>query len=531
MFLVWVCVLLFVSLQLLCIEGRIAPHFLSVGSGVGLPSAVKDKYHSTSVILQSMVELERTCKFLVRHEIEAIDPNTNSPRKNDAYTLTDPDVSKDNKKRFMLTFGVHGREYISSETALHLSRFVCEKTSATTGHVANIQTSKDSKDALIPPALVPDVTTKSETAPKSDAKPESIVTNMIETELDKSAFGSKMTVERLKEILKKTEITFIPIVNIDGRKKVETGDSCTNQRKNGRNVDINRNFQNWWNPSNAHPYEEDYQGPSAMSEWETNVIKTLAEKFQPHAFIDIHSGDLGLGYVYGHSSTEVSRHDLANSKWTKLVDEEVFGGKVWNGNLARMGSMPYESHGSSCDYMYESQNAKISGTWEVWRKPSFFGSSNSASDASSSAAAAKYEHVSVSLTPIKKIDEKIATSVDQKVKPDSSLSQSNLIQSPPVDSFDKELQSLIDSSVGQNGVQEMGLTKEDMQVLVQSMKTEGKQNQEIQTLLQEMSREQCFAYFNPIMPDHYDRTVKGFSYAILVGAEKLSSPEVIAACS
>jgi len=517
--------------QFYFLEGRLAPHFLSVGSGVGLPSAVKDKYHTTDVILQSFTDLERTCKYLVRHEIEATEPGTNSPRRADAYTLTDPDVSKENKKRFMLTFGIHGREYISSETALYLARLVCEKSNTATA-TTNLQLNKESKDSLIPEAIVKlDATTlKAETkAPAlspEQTKDSTISLTMIEAELDKSSV-SKMTTERIRNILKATEITFVPVVNADGRRKVERGESCTNQRKNGRNVDINRNFQNWFNPSNAQPHEEDYQGSSPMSEWETNIVKTLGEKFQPHAYIDIHSGDVGLGYVYGHSSSEVSKHDRANSIWTKSVDDEVFNGKVWSGNLARMGSMPYESHGSSCDYMYETHHAKISGTWEIWRKPSFFSSSSSSSSSQSASTKAKYEHVSVTLTPSKPIS-------------GGSLSPNLKANTKEVVSFveteeallDKELQTLVDASVSESKFTEgLGLSKEHLQILVQSMKSEGKQSNEIQTLLQEMSREQCFAYFNPIMPEQYDRTVKSFSFAILVGAEKLSSAEIVSACN
>jgi len=98
--------------------------------------------------------------------------------------------------------------------------------------------------------------------------------------------------------------------------------------------------------------------------------------------------------------------------------------------------------------------------------------------------------------------------------------------------LDKELQTLVDASVSESKFTEgLGLSKEHLQILVQSMKSEGKQSNEIQTLLQEMSREQCFAYFNPIMPEQYDRTVKSFSFAILVGAEKLSSAEIVSACN
>jgi hypothetical protein len=306
-------------------------------------------------------------------------------------------------------------------------------------------------------------------------------------------------------------------------------------------VDVNRNFQNWFNPLNAAPGEEDYQGPAAMSEWETNIVRTLSDRFHPHAFIDIHSGDLGLGYVYGHSSRERSQHDAINRQWIANVNKEVFHGQVWTGNLANMGTMPYESHGSSCDYMYESQHAKISGTWEVWKKESFFAASADAASASTVASTAstastdasgKYQHV-YAIVPLTAPDQPIQKSSQAlvpEVKPVEIQALQLDVTSTKAPAIDAELLAMVQTQTGDNGFDEaLGLHKEDLITLVQAMKAEGKENSEVQTLLQEMSREQCFAYFNPIMPEHYDSTVSNFAYAVLVGAEGLTSPDVAAA--
>jgi len=363
-------------------------------------------------------------------------------------------------------------------------------------------------------------------------------------QIDVNLQASAMNYNRLLQILKTTEITFIPVLNHAGRMKVESGDSCTNQRKNGRNVDVNRNFANWFDPNNAKSYDEDYQGPSSMSEWEANIVRTLAQQFHPHAFIDIHSGDLGMGYVYGHSASARTADDELNSKWARAVDSEAFGGSVWVGNLANMGSMPYQSHGCSCDYMYETQKARISGTWEIWRKPSFFAqastamSQNSASltnVATMTAAASKFDYVSTTVTPIDAVDSLQAKFVpDTFAKTASSsalqIDEATLMPAHEHTPLKEELLALVQSAVDETGHNEnLGLNREQIQSLVQLMQEQGNTKDEIQTLLQDMSREQCFAYFNPVMPEDYDRTVSMFTLAILVGAEKLSSPEISAA--
>jgi len=505
-----------------------------------MPSVVRDKYHTTDSILHGIADLEKSCPYIVKHEIQAFDASSSGMRSNSAYTLTDPNTPKDNKKRFMLTFGMHGREYISSEAALALSRYVCQKTSSE-GSVAALavsSTSTPKKDNL-QSSLIPESfkgPKLEEPKPAQQQAPAKTATGaQANVELNAEAQqGDAMSKDRLLNILKTTEIVFIPVVNIDGRKKVESGASCTEQRKNGRNVDINRNFADWFNPNNAAPSEEDYQGPTSMSEWETNIIKTLADSFRPHAFIDIHSGDLGMGFVYGHSGSDRTPHDVINRKWAQAISNEVFNGQVWVGNLANMGSMPYESHGSSCDYMYKSQSAHISGTWEIWRKPSFFASTAASTGASN-------VNMGVSLLALKPKSEDVASKFDyvstNTFKVDTVLDQSkqvkiagtpDAIQTNQAIKGFPEMHELLQTSLGKEVSEGLGLTEQNLVSLVQDLKTQGTSEQDIQVLLQDMSREQCFAYFNPVMPDHYDHTVNSFTRAILLGAEKLSSSDIAA---
>jgi hypothetical protein len=415
---------------------------------------------------------------MTKHEVQAQSPDMQKARTNVAYTLTHPDAPKENKKRFMLTFGMHGREYISSETALHLSHYVC-----------NTMAKASSKGS----AALGSAPDAPQSAPSTQGPKAEHMSAFVEV-----ALGKKMELDRLTKILQATEITYIPVLNIDGRKKVESGDSCTNQRKNGRNVDINRNFADWFAPNNAGPHDEDYQGTNPMSEWESNIVKTLASQFKPHAYLDIHSGDLGMGTVYGHSGTDKSPHDSVNQKWVQGIDNEVFGDKVWHGNLANMGTMPYESHGSSCDYMYHSQGARLSGTWEIWRKQSFFAASSSSSASSSVAmagsmrlkedamtdAASKFDHVDTNVVSIAAVSD---SALPRDLLPNQKLNQvgSALIPgamaptaSKPTDELQGLLQSALDTSGEHNDA--LGLTRDEMQSLIQSMQNDGMSTPDIQ---------------------------------------------------
>ena len=77
--------------------------------------------------------------------------------------------------------------------------------------------------------------------------------------------------------------------NHRGRDKVEGGDLC--ERKNGAGVDPNRNWSvDWGEKEKDHdPYEEN-PGTHAFSEPETTIVRDIAQGFQPHVWVNVHSG-------------------------------------------------------------------------------------------------------------------------------------------------------------------------------------------------------------------------------------------------
>ena len=92
-------------------------------------------------------------------------------------------------------------------------------------------------------------------------------------------------------------------VDVNGRAKVEAGDLC--ERKNGRGVDCNRNWAVDWGVKapDYDPYEE-YPGTAPFSEPEAFMLKTLLEEFEPHAWVNVHSGMEALFLPYDHKATE-----------------------------------------------------------------------------------------------------------------------------------------------------------------------------------------------------------------------------------
>merc|ERR1740117_1531902 len=72
---------------------------------------------------------------------------------------------------------------------------------------------------------------------------------------------------------------------------VEQGDYCT--RVNANKVDINRNFDIDWQTA-EHGNADTNPGTHAFDQPEARILKTVMEKFQPHAHLDLHSGFRGM---------------------------------------------------------------------------------------------------------------------------------------------------------------------------------------------------------------------------------------------
>nr|GMD45232.1 carboxypeptidase A6 isoform X2 [Ipomoea batatas] len=90
--------------------------------------------------------------------------------------------------------------------------------------------------------------------------------------------------------------------NVNGRKLVEKGELC--ERRNGRGVDLNRNWSVDWGKKEKDydPYEEN-PGTSPFSEPETQLMRKLSTSFEPHIWVNVHSGMEALFMPYDHKNT------------------------------------------------------------------------------------------------------------------------------------------------------------------------------------------------------------------------------------
>ncbi|KAK6131377.1 hypothetical protein DH2020_034862 [Rehmannia glutinosa] len=218
-----------------------------------------DLYHTSGALLEEIESLVH--RHPDKLSIEKIS-GTNKGYKAEITVITYSGNRKESddraKLRILLTFGQHARELITTELALRLLSILSE---------------------------------------------EEFLPNMDRSSLNR-------TLDRLV-------IKIVPMENLNGRKLVEDGELCerrngiiindfgckidTGYHKNakclkvkflsGRGVDLNRNWSVDWGKKEKDydPYEEN-PGTAPFSEPETQIMRKLSVSFEPHIWVNVHSG-------------------------------------------------------------------------------------------------------------------------------------------------------------------------------------------------------------------------------------------------
>ncbi|XP_011101122.1 carboxypeptidase A6 [Sesamum indicum] len=209
------------------------------------------------------------------------------------------------KLRILLTFGQHARELITTELALRLLSILSEE------------------------QFLPNV--------------------------DRSTLNR--TLDRLI-------IKVVPVENLNGRKRVEDGELC--ERRNGRGVDLNRNWSVDWGKKEKDydPYEEN-PGPAPFSEPESQIMRKLSVSFEPHIWVNVHSGMEALFMPYDHKNTtpdgipyQIMKSMLDDLNHFYLRDHCLVG----SGGA----SVGYLAHGTATDYMYDIARVPMAFTFEIY---------------------------------------------------------------------------------------------------------------------------------------------------------------------
>lgn len=170
------------------------------------------------------------------------------------------------------------------------------------------------------------------------------------------------TVRSLLEHRPQRRVTIVPVLNVWGRKQVDSGRKCL--RKNKHGVDTNRNYQ----IAHRHAYpkhSEEYEGPHALSEPESKLVAALLQK-GVQRYINVHSGEFSM-YMPYDSSRNPPPH--AERMRTFLRTLQPLCPKCAEGSAATVSS--YKAYGTSVDYAIRVAHVPEAYTFEVYGAMSY----------------------------------------------------------------------------------------------------------------------------------------------------------------
>ncbi|KAI3734512.1 hypothetical protein L6452_13982 [Arctium lappa] len=168
----------------------------------------------------------------------------------------------------------------------------------------------------------------------------------------------------LNRTLENTVIKVVPMENLNGRKKVESGELC--ERRNGRGVDLNRNWSVDWGKKEKDfsPYEEN-PGTGPFSEPEAQMMRKLTTSFEPHLWVNVHSGMEALFMPYDHKNTTPTGVQSGKMKlMLETLNHLHCGDRCVVGSGG--GSVGYLAHGTTTDYMYDVARIPMAFTFEIY---------------------------------------------------------------------------------------------------------------------------------------------------------------------
>lgn len=155
--------------------------------------------------------------------------------------------------------------------------------------------------------------------------------------------------EKVSTWVNTTNIYIIPIVNIDGNKKVWSSDNMWRKNtRGGFGVDINRNYPTNWgacNGSSGWKSSQTYRGESAGSEPETQAMMSYVSKIKPVFNISYHSYSELVIYPMGCQGQRTSNREIVEG-----IGQEM--GRILDYTAGTSWETLYSVDGSDIDWMY-----------------------------------------------------------------------------------------------------------------------------------------------------------------------------------
>eukprot|EP00927_Polykrikos_kofoidii_P046656 TRINITY_DN4081_c0_g1_i4.p1 TRINITY_DN4081_c0_g1~~TRINITY_DN4081_c0_g1_i4.p1 ORF type:complete len:410 (+),score=69.12 TRINITY_DN4081_c0_g1_i4:85-1314(+) len=156
------------------------------------------------------------------------------------------------------------------------------------------------------------------------------------------------------------QFVVVPILNVKGRQVVEDmSEPCqrlTVAEEGG--VDLNRNMDVDWGKGETQPW-----GTHAFSTYQARILRDLAAKEKPLAYVDLHTGSKDLMTPYGYKRAIPSDFKDVKVLLDRLRDKYCPDCEIGPNSVV----IRYPNPGEIIDHMYVKQKIKYTSLWEIWK--------------------------------------------------------------------------------------------------------------------------------------------------------------------
>lgn len=167
-------------------------------------------------------------------------------------------------------------------------------------------------------------------------------------------------IQERDEVLKNVRYVVLPIINVAGRKLVEQGKQTCQRMTTLEegDVDLNRNADVDWGKGIQQKW-----GTAPFSTYQARVMRSVAGRHKPLAYVDLHSGARTMMTSWGFKH-EVNPDYADQEKVLKAIQVRHCEDCKLGANSVTIG---YDNPGEMIDHMYAKQGIKYTCLWELWR--------------------------------------------------------------------------------------------------------------------------------------------------------------------
>lgn len=178
--------------------------------------------------------------------------------------------------------------------------------------------------------------------------------------------GEGEEASRANKVLDEVSFVIVPVANPSGKHLVDEGNLCMRVNGRGVDLNRNFGDDHVENVGEGSKLgDETYHGPRGFSEAESLIIKSILEEERPDIYVSVHSGSYLLGTPFGYDGDKAPPTEEQLVKLLRPINEKYCKGGCKIGTLAQ--TVGYLNKGCDIDYVTEHVRIPVAFTWEIYR--------------------------------------------------------------------------------------------------------------------------------------------------------------------